>query len=215
MTSEPTIPEQTAYVPRYARADVIGGAVMVFIAGLVWYGAIELKLGAVIDFGPGFMPRVLAIILFVAGGAVLIRGLVQSGETAEPLKIAARPPLILSIAIVLFALFVRGGDFGFFTTPRLGLMVVGPLTVIISGLATPEANHKELVVMAFGLTAATMLVFPDLLGVSLPVFPGFIEAAIPPSFGTGNALRVLYVAYGVLTAGLYILFFKMPEMRRD
>ncbi len=214
MTSEPTAPQRTGAVPRYARIDVIGGAVMVFIAALVWNGAIGLSVGKIVHFGPGAMPRALGAILFVAGAAVLLHGLFQRGEEAEPLMVALRPPLILAIAIVLFGLFVRGGEFWLFSTPRLGLMVVGPLTVFIAGFATPEANPKELVVLAFGLTAAALLVFPDLLGVPIPVFPETIKDAIPPSFGVDAAVRVVYAAYGCLAAVLYVTFFGLPEMRR-
>jgi putative tricarboxylic transport membrane protein len=214
MTSEPAAPQRAGAVPRYARIDVIGGAVMVFIAGLVWDGAIGLSVGKIIDFGPGAMPRALAAILFVAGAAVLLHGLFQRAEEAEAITVAVRPPAMLAMAIILFALFIRGGDFWFLSTPRLGLMVVGPVTVFIAGFATPEANPRELVVMAFGLTAAALLVFVDLLGVPIPVFPGIVEKAIPPSFGVDAAVRVVYAVYGLLTAGLFVTFFGLPEMRR-
>lgn len=214
MTSEPNTPERAGDVPRYARTDVIGGAAMVFIAGLVWYGSIGLAVGKVINFGPGAMPKALAFILFFAGVAVLLNGLLQRPDGADVVSVALRPPLILGVAIVLFALFIRGGDFGFVTTPRLGLTLIGPVTVVIAGLATPEANLKELVVLAIGLTAAALLVFYDLLGVPIPVFPRFIQDAIPPSFGVDSAVRVLYAVYGVLAAILYVTFFRRPELRR-
>lgn len=215
MTSEPSMPERPGDVPRYARTDVIGGAVMLFIAGLVWYGSIGLSVGKIINFGPGAMPRALAFILFIAGAAVLLHGLLQRAEGADAVSVALRPPLILALAIILFALFIRGGDFGLVTTPRLGLTLVGPVTVVIAGLATPEANLKELVVLAFGLTAAALLVFYDLLGVPIPIFPDAVEDAIPPSFGIDAAVRVAYAIYGALAAGLFVTFFGLPEMRRD
>lgn len=215
MTSEPSAPERAGDVPRYARTDVIGGAVMVFIAGLVWYGSIGLAVGKIINFGPGAMPRALALILFIAGGAVLLHGLLQRADAADAVSVALRPPLILGLAIVLFALFIRGGDFGLITTPRLGLTLVGPVAVLVAGLATPEANLKELVVLALGLTAAALLVFYDLLGVPIPVFPEIVEDAIPPSFGIDAAVRVAYVIYGALTAALFVTFFGLPERRRD
>ncbi|MEJ8573998.1 tripartite tricarboxylate transporter TctB family protein [Microbaculum marinum] len=214
MELEPTGPHGSRTVPRYARVDVIGGAVMVFIAGLIWYGAIGLAVGNITNFGPGAMPRVLAGILLLAGGAVLVHGLFQRPGEAEPLTLALRPPLILTIAIFLFALFIRGGDFWFLTTPRFGIMVVGPSTVLIAGLATPEANLKELLVLAFGLTAAALLVFSDLLGVPIPVFPRGLENMIPPSFGLDAAVRVLYLVYGSVAAAFYVIFFGVPEALR-
>lgn len=214
MSSEPT-PRQPPeiVVPRYARIDVIGGTIMVFIAALVWYGAIGLNVGQIINFGPGAMPKGLAILLFVSGGAVLLRGLLQGDETAEPLMLAIRPPTVLAMAIVFFALFLRGGDFWIFSTPQLGLMFVGPLTVFIAGYATLEANARELIVLAFGMTAAALLIFPDLLGVSIPALPKVVQDAIPPDFGVDNAGRVVYIVYFTLTAMLYLVFFGQPGAR--
>lgn len=214
MTLETAEPQRAGAVPRYARIDVIGGSLMIFIAGLVWYGAINLDLGRVINIGPGALPTGLALLLFIGGAALLLRGLLGRGEGAEPFMFALRPPLILGMAIVLFAIFIRGGDFWIVSTPRLGLMVVGPLAVFIAGFATPEAKPKELLVLAFGLTAAILLVFCDLLSVPLPVFPFAIQNMIPLSFGVDAGVRVLYTVYGALAAVLYVIFFRLPETRR-
>ena len=202
-------------IPRYARIDVIGGAIMVFLAVQTWIAAIGLDIGEISNFGPGMMPRGLAIALFVAGSAVLINGLIQSGSAAEKLRVAWRPPSYLALAIGLFALFIRGGDFWILATPQLGLCIVGPLTVVVAGFATPQADARELAVLAFGLTAAALLVFSDLLGVLLPVFPGVLERAIPPAFGHDAAVRVAYLAYGAVTAALFYAFFLKARMRHD
>ena len=217
MTADPTMliqqPTQTEprSIPRYARADVIGGAAMVLVAGLIWFGAVELRVGTLISFGPGAMPRVLAAILAVAGLAMLFRGLFLSTGAGEAVHLAYRPSAILGIAFVVFAVFIRGGDFWFVTTPQLGLMIVGPVTVFIAGLATPEARPRELLLLSLGMTAIVLLVFPDLLGVPIPVFPKVLQDAIPPSFGVATATRVLYVAYGLLTAALYLVLYKLPR----
>lgn len=215
MTSEPETIEQGSFVPRYARVSVLGGAMMVAISALVWFGAVDLHVGELINFGPGAMPRVLASLLFLSGGGLTVYGLLQPDSDAEALSIAFRPPFVLGLAIVLFALFVRGGEFWLISTPQLGLMVVGPVTVFIAGFATPEAKPKELIVMAFGLTAAVLVVFPGLLGVPIPVFPDIIEDAVPPSFGVEAAIRVLYGVYGVIAAALYFFLYRLPEMHRD
>ncbi len=103
---------------------------------------------------------------------MLLRGLIQRDREAERLTFALRPTAIMVIAIVLFGLFIRGGEFWFLTTPRLGLMVVGPVAVFVVGHGDARCDvRKSLLVLAFGLTAASMLVFPDLLGVPIPVFP--------------------------------------------
>lgn len=215
MMPETTELKPTRLVPRYARVDVIGGATMIFIAALVWFGAIGLDIGTIINFGSGAMPRGLSALLFVAGIVLLIQGLTQGAHEAETLEFAARPTAIVTLAVVLFGLFVRGGQFGFISTPQLGLAVVGPITVFIAGCASPEARVGQLLVLAFGLTAATLVLFPDLLRVPIPVFPGFVQSAIPPAFGADAALRVLYCAYGLIAATLYLAFFRMRGRRHD
>jgi hypothetical protein len=108
------------------------------------------------------------------------------------------------MAIFFFGLFIRGGDFGIVSTPQLGLAVVGPITILIAGCATPNVHFKELGVTALGLTAAMMLVFVDLLAVGAPVFPRSIQTAIPVSLGADAAARIAYGAYAVLAGLLYL-----------
>lgn len=213
MTYEPIRPRRSGNVPHYARIDVIGGAAIVFIAGLIWFGAIGLDVGTVSAFGSGAIPKVLSVALLAAGGTVLLQGLTQQDADAERFEMAIRPTAVVVIAIVLFALFIRGGRFGIVTTPQLGLMVVGPLTVFISGCATPQPDMKSLLVLSIGLTAAMLVVFVDLLNVSIPIFPKFIQDPIVLSFGADAALRFAYCAYGVLTAILYFAFFGRSEKR--
>lgn len=206
MAYEPT-QQQGHPVPVYARIEVIGGAVMVGLAALIWFGALGLAIGTLPNFGPGALPRVLAILLGMAGAGVLAAGLWRP-DSDERLEFALRPTLLVVLAIVLFGLFIRGGNFGIVTTPQLGLCVVGPLTVFIAGCAAPQADLRQLLVLAFGLTAAMMLVFPDLLRLTLPSFPALLQNAIPPALGRDNALRLAYLAYAVIAAALYVAFFR-------
>ncbi len=94
-------------------------------------------------------------------------------------------------------------------------MIVGPLTVFIAGCATPDLHVKSLLVLAFALTAAMLLVFMDMLGVTIPVFPKFIQEPFTISFGIDTVVRAAYVAYAVFAAALYAIFFGFAEKRRD
>ena len=214
MTEQPIEGRRPAAVPRHARVDVIGGALIVFLATLIWFGAITLDAGSLVRIGPGALPKGLAVILFAAGVVILVRGLLQSDAEAERFLVAVRPGTIVLAAIALFGLFIRGGDFGFFSTPQLGLMIVGPLTVFIAGAATPEMHVKSLVVLSFGLTAAMLVIFMDLLSVTMPVFPKFIQDPLTFSLGIDTLVRIAYGVYGVIAAALYVAFFGLPERRR-
>lgn len=213
MTSHHTNPQPTV-VPRFARVDVIGGALMIFIAALIWFGALALDGGTLVRIGSGALPRGLAVLLFVAGAVILVRGLMQGNDEALRFYVAVKPAAIVLAAIVLFGLFIRGGEFGLFSTPQLGLMIVGPLTVFIAGSATPEMELKSLIVLSFGLTAAMLLIFMDLLSVTIPVFPKFIQDPLTFAIGIDALVRIAYVAYAAIAAMLYVFFFGLPEMRR-
>lgn len=215
MTTQPVEERHTAAVPLYARVDVIGGAIIVLLAIAIWWGATDLDAGALRRIGSGALPKGLAVILFVAGLAILLKGLLQSNEAAERFYVAIKPTAIVVVSIVLFGVFIRGADFGLFATPQLGLMVVGPITVFVAGSATPEMNVRQLIVLSFGLTAAMLVVFMDLLSVAIPVFPKFIQDPLTLSIGIDTLVRVAYLAYGVLAAVLYVIFFGWPELRRD
>lgn len=214
MTTQPIGGRRPDAVPRHARIDVIGGALIVFLAGLVWFGAIQLNTGSLVSIGPGALPKGLAVILLAAGALILFQGLTQTDDRAERFFIAVKPAAIVLAAIALFGLFIRGGNFGPVTTPQLGLMVVGPLTVFIAGCATPDLHVKSLLVLAFALTAAMLLVFMDLLGVTIPVFPKFIQEPFTFAFGIDTVIRVSYAAYGALAAALYVVFFGFVEKPR-
>src|SRR6188474_1990836 len=105
MTSDPMERLRLRVVPRYARIDVIGGAMIIFLAGLIWYGAIELNVGTLADFASGALPKALALVLLAAGGVLLLQGLTQRHEDADRFEIAVRPMAIVVISIGLFGLF--------------------------------------------------------------------------------------------------------------
>jgi len=193
---------------------VIGGALIVFMAVLIWFGAIELDAGTLVRIGSGALPKGLAVILFVAGAVILVQGLLQRDNEAERFYVALRPAAIVLAAIALFGLFIRGGNFGFFTTPQLGLMIVGPLTVFVAGCATPEMDVKSLVVLSFGLTAAMLVIFMDMLSVTIPVLPKFIQDPLTFALGIDTVVRLAYAAYAAVAGVLYVAFFGLPEMRR-
>lgn len=212
--SESTDKPLSNAVPRHARIDVIGGAIVIFIAGLIWHGAIELDVGQLARIESGAMPKALSILLFISGCGVMVKGLLQSDEKAERLQLFLGRAAIIVIAMLVFAFFIRGGDFGILSTPQLGLAVVGPLTVFIAGCANPDIRAGELLVTALGLTAVLMFLFADLLGVSIPVFPKFLQAALAGLFGPDTTIRLAYGLYGVLAVALYVAIFRLGGERR-
>jgi hypothetical protein len=204
MISEPVAQLPNDVVPRRARIDVISGAVIVSLAGLIWLGGTELEVGTIANFGSGAIPKILALVLLVGGCALLLKGLTQDPEDAERFHIASHPMVIVLVSIGLFGVFIRGGDFGVVSTPQLGLLIVGPLTVFVSGCATPNLHVKSLLVLSFGLTAGILMVFVDLLGVSIPIAPRSIQNDLSMSVGFETMVRAAYATYGVIAVTLYV-----------
>ena len=73
--------------------------------------------------------------------------------------------------MLLFALTIRGVDFGVFKFPALGLSVAGPLAIIFSGFADKESRFWELILFAVGLTLGCIGVFKFVLRLPIPVAP--------------------------------------------
>lgn len=73
--------------------------------------------------------------------------------------------------------FIVAGILSFAITIRLfGLMVAGPLAMIIGGYATPEVREKEIIIFAAIMTAFCIGLFRYFLGLPIPILiiPGVI-----------------------------------------
>jgi hypothetical protein len=206
----PTDQQCIHVVPRYARIDVIGGVLLVMIAFLIWYGAIELEFGSIADIKSGALPKIMSVALLIAGLGIFLEGMFQPPENSERFEIAVRPAALIILSIVVFGFFIRGGKFGLVSMPQLGLLAVGPLTVFIAGCAAQTVRLRSLLVLAFGLTSALLLIFVDILSVNIPVYPKALGALLNFHLGEYFALRAGYIAYAIAALGLYVIFYK-PE----
>ena len=187
-------PRDIPIAERLLRLDVLAGLVVGVIALAILIESAGLAIGEIRNFGPGFLPRVLGSIL-AAGALILIaRGLAQPEDQAERVRLALRGPGMVALGILFFALFIRGWHLGPVPTPRLGVLIVGPVTIVLAGLGSREGEVRELVVLGFGLTGAATLLFADLLNMQLPIFPGFVDEAITTTFGTDWPKRLAYLA---------------------
>ena len=186
----------------HMRIDIVAGILLSALAVLIWYGSSNLPVGELSYFGSGFMPRICAAALLVGGLGLLLRGVTQPPSEAEHLVLAMRGPLLVGLAILLFALTIRGYAVGPLPIPQLGLLVAGPLSIFVSGFGTVEARPRELLVLALGLSGLGSLVFVDLLNVPLPVLPQFIERNLPASWGVDWPPRVAALTFIAVAAGL-------------
>lgn len=194
--------EQRSAADRLLRVDFLAGVMVGIIALAVWLQAYPLPMGEVRNFGAGFLPKILGTVIAVGAVVLMVRGWLQPEEQAERLQLMLRGPAAVAIGILFFACFIRSWQIGPLTTPQLGLMIVGPATVVLSGLGSKEADVRELVVLGLGLTALITILFADLLSMHLPLFPGAIEPLIRNSFGHEWPKRFAYLGYLALCLGL-------------
>src|SRR5262249_50912439 len=141
-----------------SRQDVVGGIVIVAVAVFAFWAGSDLPIGTFGGMGPGMLPRGLAILLGLLGVDARLEG----GLPLE--RWSLRAPVFVLGAVVAFGLAVR----------PLGLLVAGPLAVIISAFASDEVRWGETIIFGFVMTAFCIGLFKFALGLPIPLAPWLI-----------------------------------------
>lgn len=185
-----------------APQSLVSGLGMIALGIFGVWAASDLPQGTLSEIGPGLLPHWLSLGVSCCGLALFVAGFLRDGESLQP--IALRAPTIVLIAIFAFAVTIRPFSLGGLSAPGLGLIVAGPLAVVIGGYASREARFLDLLILALMLTASCMLLFGDLLNLPIPIFPNaFIEAMS----GKISSKTMLRIAAGTLALiGLILLY---------
>jgi hypothetical protein len=133
------------------------GLVLIAVCFFVLWAVGGLRQGTLTEMGPGMFPRALAVMLGVGGAILVVLSFLLRGAPLE--KWSFRGPILVSVAILLFALTIR----------PFGLAVAGMLALVVSGFATPEARPREVLVFSALLTVACIVLFRYILGMSVSV----------------------------------------------
>lgn len=144
--------------------DLAAGLSLVAVALFAFWAAADLQTGRLRAMGPGMLPRVLAGLLGLAGVALVVKALLRDGEPLG--RWPLRGPVFVVLAVVAFALTIR----------QPGLLVAGPLVVLVGGAASPETRPRELAVFAVVVTAFCVGLFRYLLQLPIPILnlPGIV-----------------------------------------
>ncbi|MBP8930914.1 MAG: tripartite tricarboxylate transporter TctB family protein [Paracoccus sp.] len=139
--------------------DLLTAGMFIGLGALGLYLARGLEAGTLAQMGPGFLPRVVCVLLILVGLAV---GLPAMRRPAEPIEaIRARPLIVITLAIVGFA----------FAATHLGFVLASLWLVIAGALADPGGKWSQTLMLAAGLTLFGALVFVYGLGVQVPLWP--------------------------------------------
>ncbi len=142
--------------------DAAAGVFLLVIAGVaLWLGS-DLPIGSVRQLGPGMFPRVLAILVGIAGAMIVLDAFLQAGEGLA--RWPLRAPLFILGAAVAFGFAIR----------PLGLIVAAPIVMIVGAYASPETRLREVLLFGTVMTIFCAALFKFALGLPIPVAPWLI-----------------------------------------
>ena len=108
----------------WLRQDFVGGLVVIAVALFAFWQAADLQIGTLGGIGPGMLPKSLAVLFGLLGALLVVDSFLEAGLPLEPWSF--RGPVLVALAIVAFGLTVR----------PLGLVVAGPLAIVIAAFAS-------------------------------------------------------------------------------
>jgi putative tricarboxylic transport membrane protein len=118
------------------------------------------------------LPKSFALILAGLGGLMVLQSLRHSGPELEAWSI--KGILLVLGGCILFGMMIRGFEIGPLKVPSLGLVVSGPLVVLVSGMAASDKSWRELIIFAIGMTIFCGALFKYILGLPIPLAPWLI-----------------------------------------
>lgn len=164
-----------------AQQTLFSGLLFIFISLMFGINSlINLPLGSFSSMGPGSVPLLLSTILLFLGVLILISGIkeakqIRSNKEKVQITIQFRwkPLLYVLGANFVFGLTLKG-------VPSLGIPACGLIisiyaSVFMASLASPQHNHRQTMILATLLAAACYLIFIRLIGITVPVWPGFFN----------------------------------------
>lgn len=193
------VPLRTPAAPQ----TFVAGLGLIALAGIAFWLTADLPRGTLRSAGPGMLPHALAVLIALCGGIMTLSGWLVRGEALP--KASLRGPLCISLAIASFALSIKPMPMGTFTTPELGLVVAGPLTILLGGYAAPGARLQSLLLLALTLTPLCLLLFGDVLNLPIPLLPQALADRLFADWSYKGALRLtaaVMLGVALVTFGL-------------
>jgi hypothetical protein len=148
----PTIRDQRAFA---SGALFLGFAIFFFVM------ALNYPAGTAARMGPGYFPRLLAIVLAAIGLAVMLKAVRRTTERQALRKWDVKGLAWVTGSVILFALLLF----------PLGLVGALFVLIMVSSRASPEFTWRGTLANAAVLIALCLLVFVYGLGLKLPVWP--------------------------------------------
>jgi putative tricarboxylic transport membrane protein len=148
--------------PLLLRQDFLGGVLVIAVAIFAFWQGADLPIGTFGGMGPGMLPKGLAVLLGLLGALLVLDAVLEGGSSLERWSI--RGPLFVLGALVVFGLTIR----------PLGLVVAGPLAIVVSAFASDEVRWGETLLVGLLVTAFCIGLFKFALGLPIPLAPWLI-----------------------------------------
>jgi putative tricarboxylic transport membrane protein len=149
--------------------DFYGGLALIALAIIALWASGDLPGQQGFAFGPGTAPRMFATLLAIVGAVVALTGLFADGEPIG--HFAVRGPAYVLVAILLFALMIRGVTIGGVRLPPLGLVPSTFVAFIVSIMGSSEMRWIESLIAAVAMTIFCVLLFVYLLQLPFQLWP--------------------------------------------
>ncbi|MBI3515547.1 MAG: tripartite tricarboxylate transporter TctB family protein [Proteobacteria bacterium] len=170
------------------------------IVGIAGYWFVrEMPMGAAVRMGPGYIPKVLSVIILLFGVFLAVRSLVLEGEPLEGWKL--KPLIVISAAILVFA----------FLIDSQGLAIASIALMIGSTIGGREFFWREMIIFTILMTIGSAIVFHVLLGLPMTILPDWLSEPLRPI--TDPLLRGVSWFFGNLGALLKAIFRALPFIR--
>lgn len=165
MGSGPNITMKTARIweaslNRFLSKDFLSGLMFVGFGLLALYFGQKLALGTPVRMGPGYVPRMLSLVLVGLGILICIVAVVSGSDPVERPK--WKPITLVTIGIVCFALLFE----------RAGLIPALIVLILIASLANEEFKLVEVIGNMVALSVLCTLVFKVGLGMNISILRG-------------------------------------------
>ncbi len=149
-----------------APKDLAAGLFFILCGIAGYYFVIDMPMGAAVRMGPGYIPKVLSVIVLLFGVFIAGRSFVISGEAIEAWKL--RPLIVISASIFVFAYLIDS----------MGLVLASLLLMILSTVGGREYYWRETIIFSVLMSLGSIVVFHWLLGLPMQVWPEWISSII-------------------------------------
>lgn len=145
---------------RLLSKDFLSGLMFIAFGLAALYFGQRLALGTPVRMGPGYVPRMLSLILLGLGVIICVVALVAGSEPVEKPK--WKPITLVTIGVVCFALLFE----------RAGLLPALVVLILIASLANDEFKIVEVIGNMVVLAVLCTVVFKVGLGMNISIIRG-------------------------------------------